>query len=262
MTFGIACDGVRLVDDEEVPGIVRQRLDDVPLFHEVERRDPHTRPAPRVLAVGAPPRHCVQLVAIGRAALDPESTCELGRPLVPQRRRYDDERPCRGRSPVKLRDRETGLNRLAESDLVGKEHSSRAAQHRDRRFELIGQDVDGRVDRAADGGDREGPADQIREPRQCMTCTDAAQPLHSIDRRRSVERRKKRQPLITAPDVDPDDVAVAARALHPPAPLANPDDVSRHGHGDVHFLPTPSPAAIARNATARRNRPCFARERR
>ena len=66
VTFGIACDGVRLVDDEQVPGIVRQRLDDVPLFHEVERRDPHTRPAPRVLAVGAPPRQRVQFVAIGR----------------------------------------------------------------------------------------------------------------------------------------------------------------------------------------------------
>ena len=94
MSFGIACGGVRLVDDEEVPGIVRQRLDDVPLFHEVERCDPHARPAPRVLALGALPRQRVQLVAIGRATLDPESTCELGRPLVPQRRRYDDECPC------------------------------------------------------------------------------------------------------------------------------------------------------------------------
>ena len=82
-------------------------------------------------------------------------------PLIDERRGDDDEDArCRD-APGDLGDDEPGLNRLAESDLVGDQHSTRAVDYGAGGLELMRENVGVRAGERRDRPIAERPAEQI-----------------------------------------------------------------------------------------------------
>jgi hypothetical protein len=86
---------------------------------------------------------------------DLEAVEEFGRPLTPQPGRREDEDPIDDADGAQLRDEQPGLNRLPEPHIVGKKYANtEAAEDRQGRDQLVGQEINSGVTGATKGARR------------------------------------------------------------------------------------------------------------
>ena len=135
---------VRFVHDEHVPVGFLQRAQHFGLLDEVERRhvDPRQDPGVHIrrqlAAASREPRRA------GDRRREAEAIRKLARPLFAEPRGRDDERAKRFPLEGALVEDDARLDRLPEADGVGNHQARNAeADHRQRGFQLIRQDVDG-----------------------------------------------------------------------------------------------------------------------
>ena len=157
---------------EQVPGVRRQRLEDVALLQEVRRGDPDPRAAPGVLAKRAGPAHRRERRAIGGDDGEREARAELVDPLIAQRRRHEQQDSGRRFAADELRHDESGLNGLAKPHVVCEQQPGVAGDGREHGRELIRQDVQPR----GDGGQSAagGPARSQSERPRALPPADGA----------------------------------------------------------------------------------------
>ena len=217
---------VRFVDHHDVPRPEGQGVDDVALLQVVDRSDPHAGRIRRSKSTA-----CVEprQQRFDRLSADTEPRQQFLGPLGLQAGRDDDERLEGGATGVQVCEHETGLDRLAETHLVGDEQAAMAGQHGKQRFELVGPDVDARVD----GGGRDAcvwrPCEQVCEAGEALLRPHGDRPRVGSGGVRHVERREDCQAPVAVRDIEPDRVAIDTRAVDPPAAPPDTDARTRHG---------------------------------
>src|SRR5262249_27142245 len=144
----------------------------------------------------------------------------------------------RDAASAQFRENQAGLNRLAEADFVGEEDPGGEPSHdRERRLELMRQDVNRRATAGHDRSPRRIVRDQRGErapPQRASDRLQAARPRRSLD---GVERRQHTATLpgvVNAGAVERDELAVVERTAidDAPAGAAHVDE----GAGRWQFL--------------------------
>ena len=131
---------VRFVHDHDVPAARERRRQHLRTLHVVDRCDRDRHGRPRVDAHGQLRRAASGLAHVDERGVDAESVAELPGPLLAQTGRGENEHAIRGASRHELGHDQAGLNRLSEADFIRDEHPrAEAANHRQRRFELVRQ---------------------------------------------------------------------------------------------------------------------------
>ena len=188
-----------------------------------------------------------QPVGIHHPGVETKARVKLCRPLIAQWRRDHDQDARRRIAANRFGDDESGLDRLAQPDFIGDQDPSRAGQRRQRRFELVREQIDRGIDGRGDGSKPVGSSDEMCETRQRLLWTHPREPVGTGDGRRPIEGRKEGQPRVAVGDVEPDDTAITPDAFDAPAPLPNPDEISGQ-RKRVHFLPLPTARRTAETA--------------
>ena len=153
--------------------------------------------------------------------VDAETLGQLLAPLISQPGRRDDEHAVRRAERPQLRHDQSRLNRLAQAHIVREQHArAEAANHRQRRLELMRQEVDSRQARAPQraggriGGDERPAGASPQTTRTSLEArTTALDALDNVERRQNaafdpVVRRSKtheRQHLTPLERADVDD---------------------------------------------------------
>ena len=177
VTLGLAARIVRLVDHDQIPRMKRQRRQHVRLFQVVERRDPDAGLAPGILVSRAGAGEVLDGRAVGFETGQTELALEFSRPLAPHRRGHEDQHAQRVVPARQFGDDQSGLNRLAETDLVGDQHAPRTREHRERGLELMGQHRDGCLRSSPQRSHAPRLTTPPREPRARVTPAGAPQPF-------------------------------------------------------------------------------------
>ena len=209
----------------------------------------------------APARPIVaSAAAIGGDDGQGEARAKLVDPLIAQRRRHEQQDSRRRFTADKLRHDESGLNGLAQPHIVCEQQPGVAGDGREHGRELVRQHVEARRDR----GHRQPQVRRARNQRgrACRRLLTArprwTAPVGS--EHGLIERREKRDAPISRGDVEPHDVPIAPCAFHAPAPLADPDFVTRERKDSVQVLPPPH-ASCCRNCNIRPGNPAISRAR-
>ena len=235
-TLRAAAHGVRLVDDDEIPYVLRGARQHVRLLQEIHRSDPHAGDIPRRRAAESGLHGALQTRGIRFVRVEAEVRLQFVRPLPSKERRHDHQDGRGGLACSHLRDHETGLDGLSQADGIGNQHAARARLHRERRLELVRMKIDVGVARANQGSAACSAGNQPRKPRDDGLRPDPGRAYASLGDARSVERREKRSRPRPPADLQPDDALLPAGALDSPSCLANPDERAGRGQLRLHDL--------------------------
>ena len=138
---------MRLVCDQHIERHLRQGRHHLGTFHEINRGDDRRVAAPRVDAGRQCRRTLRDRRLIEHLAVDVKAVLQLGGPGSAQPGGAQHERAIGPAALAQLGEDQSGLDGLAKADGVGQQQSGGAAQHRERRFELVGQQIDRRPGR-------------------------------------------------------------------------------------------------------------------
>jgi hypothetical protein len=109
-------------------------------------------------------------------------------PLVPKGPRHDHHSPEGRSTSLQLHEGQSRLNGFAEPDFVGDEQAPNAVSHRQRRFQLVGEDLDLDIQNSVKAASGFCACDKACEPRDGLTGMNFSQFRRGPRNRGAVER--------------------------------------------------------------------------
>ena len=190
MTIAAADRPVSLVNDDDVPWAREKRGEDLGPLDVVHRDDGHRLRRPGVDADRERRHHAAKRRRIDDRRVDVEAFAKLARPLIAQAGRRQDQHAVRRPPRPQLRKDQARLNRLPEPDVVCQQHArAEAADNRQRRLELMGEEIQTRVSKRSQRAGRCSVGDQRAAGPPPRAATDEPRASPGFNALDDVERR-------------------------------------------------------------------------
>jgi hypothetical protein len=160
VSLGSSSGLMRLVDNQQVPQLRGKPSGDFGLLQKIDRGDGDRLHAPGIYVERNRVGQRGERSRVDDGSADAESTLQLVGPLPSQPRRRDDECAIARPALLKLREHESGLDRLAKAHFVGQQETRRVTtRERQGRLQLEWQDVDRRARRGAQPSEHPPPGE-------------------------------------------------------------------------------------------------------
>jgi hypothetical protein len=137
---------MRFVDDEHVPVAGGNRRQDLRPLDVVDRSDGKRHRRPGVDVQRKRSGELPQASGVGDSSLEAKPRQQLRGPLIAQTRRGEDQHALGAPARQQLGHHESRLNGLSQPDFVREQEShAPPAHHRQRRLQLVREDVESRA---------------------------------------------------------------------------------------------------------------------